>query len=168
MPKVTCVDIEGNKYEVDSEQLTWRPSAYGIVFNKESVLLSPQFEEGRYDLPGGGLDFGELPNEAVIREVKEETGLVVNRPKLIACESNFFKFRRLKDVYFQTIMLYYSCKLVGGELSTSGFDEFEKNYARIAEWVPVKKLSDIKIANSLDFRPFINEAYKEFHAHTRH
>ena len=163
MTKVTCIDISGGTYEVDTSQLTSRPSAYGIVFKDDKVLLSPQFNEGMYDLPGGGLDLGELPEHAVIREVKEETGLTVDKPILMACESNFFKFHHETEVYYQTLMLYYACNLVGGELSTNGFDEFEKDYARIAEWVPIKNLSDIKIANSIDFRPFINKAYKEFH-----
>lgn len=168
MPKtITCHDITGKKYKIGADQLTWRPSAYGIVIKGESVLLSPQFEEGWYDLPGGGLDLGESPEEAVMREVKEETGMDIKAPKLIGCDTSFFKFRREKGVFYQSIMLYYVCDLVGGDLSTQGFDEFEKEYARIAEWVPIKKLPSIKIANSIDFRSYITQAYKELHANTR-
>ncbi len=158
--KVICRDITGAKYEVEVDKLKWRPSAYGIVFKGDSVLLSPQFEEGMYDLPGGGIDLGELPEEALVREVKEETGLSVNKPQLIACESDYFTFRRQKGVYYQTFGLYYLCNFAGGTLSTDGFDEHEQSYARIAEWVPMKKLSDIKIANSKDFRPHILKAYE--------
>lgn len=160
MPKVVCRDITGKTYEVEVSQLSWRPAAYGIVFKNDSVLLSPQFDEDMYDLPGGGLDRGELPEDCLIREVKEETGISVSKPQLIACESDYFTFRRQKVMYYQTIGLYYLCELTGGKLSTDGFDEFEKNYARLAEWVPIKQLSHIKIANSKDFRPHILKAYE--------
>ncbi len=160
MSKVVCKDITGATYEVEVDQLKWRPAAYGIVFKNDAVLLSPQFDPGMYDLPGGGLDVGELPEEALIREVKEETGLLVHKPQLIACESDYFTFRRQKGVYYQTLGLYYLCDLEGGTLSTDGFDEFEQNYARLAEWVPMKELARIKIANSKDFRPHILKAYE--------
>lgn len=160
MPKVTCKDITGATYEVEADKLIWRPAAYGIVFKDGAVLLSPQFDDGMYDLPGGGLDLGEPPEAALVREVKEETGLSVDKPRLIACESDYFTFRRQEGVYYQTIGLYYLCNLTGGTLSTDGFDEFEQNYARIAEWVPMEKLATIKIANSKDFRPHILKAYE--------
>ena len=37
-------------------------------------------KEGYYDMPGGKIEEGELPEEAAIREIKEETGVDVNNP----------------------------------------------------------------------------------------
>jgi len=154
---VTCLDVEGNTYEIPVTELQWRPSAYGIVIKDDKVLLSKQFGD-KYDLPGGGVDLGEDVKAAVIREVKEETGLVVSKPKLLGMENNFFHSAHGNKKSYHSILIYYSCTLVGGELSTDGFDEEEKKYAEIAEWIPLNTLDDIKLASTFDFRSYIKQA----------
>lgn len=57
-------------------------------------------------------------------------------------------------------MIYYSCELVGGELSTAGFDEAEKQYAEGPEWVALDKLDEIKVGSSNDFRPYVKQVWK--------
>jgi 8-oxo-dGTP pyrophosphatase MutT (NUDIX family) len=50
--------------------------AFAIIFDEQNrVLLSHRRDMDLWNLPGGGVESGELPTEAVIREVKEETGL---------------------------------------------------------------------------------------------
>ena len=56
-----------------------------IVFHNDKILLLRRSEThptrpGEWDLPGGLLDDGETPKEAVVREIKEETGLDVETP----------------------------------------------------------------------------------------
>src|SRR4051812_39120059 len=128
---VTCIDVEGNKYEVPINELSWRPSVYGIVIKDNATLLSKQFGD-KYDLPGGGLDFGEIPEDGVAREVKEETGIDVNNPKLVGVANSFFQGSHADNKSYHCIMLFYKCDFVGGELSTEGFDEWEKEYAEMA------------------------------------
>ena len=59
-----------------------RVSAYGLILDGDRILLCrlskelPRWE-GSWTLPGGGLEFGESPEAAMIREVEEETGLQV-------------------------------------------------------------------------------------------
>src|SRR5687767_1241137 len=54
-------------------------SARGIIFkeNKTKILLARRLDDGYWVIPGGKLEKGENSRQAVIREIKEETGLVV-------------------------------------------------------------------------------------------
>lgn len=53
--------------------------AVAVCRNDEVLLLQRQGAAGvgTWGTPGGGLEFGEDPKEAIIRELKEETGLTV-------------------------------------------------------------------------------------------
>lgn len=153
---VICKDVDLNEYEVPVSDLTWRPSAYGIVIKDNHVLLSKQF--GRYDLPGGGVDLGEPLEDAVIREVKEETGIDVVNPQIITARNSFFKSAHGNNKAYHSILLYYRCDFSGGELSIEGFDETEKTYAEMAEWIPIEAIDSVEIASTVDYRPFIKQA----------
>lgn len=53
---------------------------YGLVIKDEKIVLIKKANgpyKGKLDLPGGSLEFGEKPEDTLIREFKEETGLDV-------------------------------------------------------------------------------------------
>lgn len=152
---VCCVDITGKTYEVPVSELDWRISAYGIIIKDNQLLVSKQF--GKFDLPGGGVELGETLEEALVREVKEETGILVNNPQLINIEFNFFKFTHSSGKCAQCLMLYYKCDYKSGELSIEGFDEEEKKYGEMPEWFPLENLDNLTIASSVDYRPFVKK-----------
>lgn len=60
-----------------------------------------------WDIPGGRVESNELPRAAVVREVKEETNLVVRVKKIIYEDSQFDKGR---DLVFTRLV--YECKVV--------------------------------------------------------
>ncbi len=54
-----------------------RPSARAVILKEGKVLLNYIARHDCYEFPGGGIEAGESPEQALIREVAEETGRVV-------------------------------------------------------------------------------------------
>lgn len=88
------------------------PAALAIVQNENGeVLLVKRCDLPVFVLPGGGIDPGESPEEAAIREVLEETGLVVSVTKSCA---HYLPNNRLASETFVFI-----CKVISGSLRIS-------------------------------------------------
>jgi mutator protein MutT len=67
-----------------------RFGAYGIMIRDGALLLTKKQSgpyEGKWDLPGGGIEFGETPEEALIREILEETAYWAGELQLFGVES---------------------------------------------------------------------------------
>jgi hypothetical protein len=57
--------------------------------------------------------------------------------------------------------MYYKCDFVGGSLSIDGFDEHEKTFADMPEWIPIKQLDDLNISSSIDYRKYVKQALEQ-------
>lgn len=164
MPKnktVICHDINGKLYKVDAKKLTFRPSIYGILIEKNKILLSKQWDG--YDFPGGGAELHETVEDTLVREFWEETGFRVKKNKLIYT-GNSFLYSIVRKKYWNCLLFYFSVKKTGGKLSKENFDEYEKKYADLAEWIDVKKLNQLKFYNFLGTKgsiKIIKEALKK-------
>ncbi len=95
-----------------------RVGAYGIIVRENRLLLcrlAPKVRHiaGRWTLPGGGVEFGEDPQDAVVREVLEETGLQI-RPREIAAVHSFTSENSARK--FHSIRIIYHVEVLGGEL----------------------------------------------------
>ena len=85
-------------------------SVAGLVYNdKDEVLLLESPRRG-WEYPGGMVEPGETLQDALIREIKEETGADVEITGFIGVCKNI-----QKDV----VNIDFSCKYIGGELATS-------------------------------------------------
>lgn len=154
---VTCIDLNGKKYKVPVNKLAFRPSVYGIITQNNKVLLVKQWDG--YDIPGGGVEIGEILEEALKREVFEETGLEIKIGKVIHTQSEFLKLPHVGK-FVESILLYYSCQIIGGKITDEYFDKYEKKYAAKAEWVEIRKLKNFKFYNQINNEKVINEAIK--------
>lgn len=97
-----------------------RVAAYALLVENETILLcrlSAQIprHQGKWTLPGGGIEFGERPEEAVVREVREETGLIVAVTSLAAVDSIVAESDGLQS---HNIRILYRAEVVGGALSS--------------------------------------------------
>jgi len=133
-----------------------RVGAYAVVLAGERILLTElagsTASAGSWTLPGGGIDHGETPVDAVVREVYEETGHTIVGPRLVDVGSTHFVGRsprgRLED--FHSIRIVYRADVeqvrepevldVGGSTSA-------------AAWVPLDRLVDLPVTGWL--RPLL-------------
>ena len=99
-----------------------RVGAYALcVDDNERILLarlSPEeVDVGAWTLPGGGIDFGEHPDDAVIRELEEETGYVGEIEEVAGVFSHVYRKSRAaqgRDLHFLGVL--YHVRIVSGEL----------------------------------------------------
>jgi 8-oxo-dGTP pyrophosphatase MutT (NUDIX family) len=74
MSMIECRTLFGEKILLPPERLIFRPSVYAIIRHEERVLLLNMRSTGKLFLPGGGSEIAERLEEALHREVREETG----------------------------------------------------------------------------------------------
>ncbi len=104
-----------------------------------SRRIDPDFPEAHntWEFVGGKIEFNETPENAVLREVKEETGLDVEILRLLPkIETNVWDKQDGDKV--QVFILSYECRITGGKLYTP-----EKYDSKIAE-LRFVKLEEVK------------------------
>ena len=102
--------IDRQNYNPEGKVYT-RPSVKGIILKDGNVLLNYIAKYECYEFPGGGVESGETPEEALIREIAEETGHVVNPDSI---EEYGYVLRRQQDSkdpdgIFENAVYYYFC-----------------------------------------------------------
>ena len=96
-----------------------RLAAYGVIRRNDRVLLcrvAPgNLGEGIWTLPGGGLEFGEAPAAAALREVEEETGLIarITGEPVIHSDTGAWPFSA-GPVPYHTVRFVYPMEVVSG------------------------------------------------------
>jgi ADP-ribose pyrophosphatase YjhB (NUDIX family) len=97
-----------------------RVAAYAVAHDDDGRILlchiSPSVGVGDvWTLPGGGLDFGEAPEAAVLRELAEETGYTGELEGLVGVSDRMFHDVDGAD-RMHAIRILYRVRIVGGDL----------------------------------------------------
>lgn len=126
-----------------------RLGAYAWCERDGTVLLTRVSAEGPggglWTLPGGGLDFGESPEDGAAREVREETGYSVELGGLVGIRSDVLEpAQTISGHRVQTVGIVYHGTITGGELAT----EFEGS-TDAATWVPLGELDALPTVDLL-------------------
>jgi ADP-ribose pyrophosphatase YjhB (NUDIX family) len=91
-----------------------------VVFDDGRVLLVRRGREplkGHWSLPGGMLELGESLVEGVVREIREETGLIVEPLELVELLDRIH--RDGERVRYHYVIADYLCRVVSGELKAA-------------------------------------------------
>ncbi len=94
------------------------PCACGIVRDDEGrILIQRRSDNGLWSVPGGALDPDEQPAQACVREVYEETGLVVRPVRVLGVETHPVTTYPNGDIA-QAIVTVFDCVIEGGRLES--------------------------------------------------
>ena len=94
-----------------------RLSAYVVAYNDTGKILVMQVHD-EYHLPGGGIDEGENPKEAAMREAVEEAGCTIGELQYIGKANQFFPRHALNKMGS-----FYRGRLVADEPTRSTEDD---------------------------------------------
>lgn len=132
-----------------------RLAAYCVVVNEGSILLAlwdmrardPGFVP-RWTLPGGGVELGEQPGVAAVREVEEETGYHVHIDTLLSVDTGLIpahqRFGPTKNP-LQTAAVLYAATITGGDL------RFEADGTTSeAAWFPLDEVASLNRVDRVD------------------
>jgi ADP-ribose pyrophosphatase YjhB (NUDIX family) len=110
------------------------------------ILMIHRTDNGKYSIPGGGLEAGETVSNAVVREVKEETGIDVEVTGMIGVFSDPEHVIEYDDGEVrQEFSICFHARPIGGELRTS-------EESKDVKWVIPEELPSFDVHPSISLR----------------
>jgi mutator protein MutT len=116
------------------------PCVAAVIIHDGKVLLTKRGNEpgyGKWGLPGGVVELGEKVEEAIIREVYEETGIKVEPLKILAVLDSI-RIDNEQKIRFHYVLIEFLCRYIHGCVTSS-------DDALDARWVSAKKLDEVDI-----------------------
>lgn len=140
-----------------SSQKKYRSNVAIIIINRfGKVLWCQRKQHDGWQFPQGGIDKGESPKEAVLRETKEEVGLSSNDIEIVYESEEWFKYEVPKEkrsryftkkIFFGQKQKWFLAKLLSDDtkinLRTNKHIEFDK-WVWVNYWYPLSTVIQFK------------------------
>jgi len=107
-----------------------------ILFDESgaTILLQQRTDNGRWSLPGGGMDPGESAEECCVREIKEETGLDIEVVRLVGIYTTPHRITTYADGNrWQLVALHFEGVITGGTMEITDGESHEQRFIPITE-----------------------------------
>jgi 8-oxo-dGTP diphosphatase len=110
---LTAHDILNKPHKQLKSKFIDRVSVYGVLKTKTKILVQRNPHSSKYSLPGGGIEIGESPKEALIREFEEETGILIKPGKVLDVGNSLFTWG---ETFVQNTLIIYSVEYLAGDI----------------------------------------------------
>ena len=124
MKLISCKNNFDQTVKVPAEKFIFRPSVYGIILNKNKIVVLQNKSNNKLWFPGGGVEIGERLEEALKRETLEETGL---------------------DVEVKDFLFFYLCHPKGNILNFNPTDLTEESID--PKWIDISEIRQEDISD---------------------
>lgn len=143
----------------------FRLRAAAIIIEDNHVLFATNDSENYYYSIGGGIEIGETTEQAVLREVYEETGIQYEIDRLAFVQENFFKRNdgMLKGLECHEITFYFLMKSRGTKALNSHSKTANNTIEERMEWLPIDKLDKFTA-----YPEFFREKLKDLKPYVEH
>lgn len=123
---------------IAKDKLVFRPAGYAVIIYEGKILLCSTKSTGKYWFPGGGVHLGEKLEDAIKREVREETGIEIEVEKFLTFQEVFLYYEPLDEAY-QIFSFFYLCKPKTIELSSDDQVDQEGETEK-PRWIEIKSI----------------------------
>ncbi|MFE4535376.1 NUDIX hydrolase [Streptomyces scopuliridis] len=129
--------------------MSFRLAAYAVCIEDGRVLIARHVSpngESNWTLPGGGVEQGEDPYDAVIREVAEETGCDAMVTSLLGVDSRVVPAEAARmGVEHQNVGIFYRVRITSGELRPEPNGEIAESV-----WTPIPDVARLRRSSLVD------------------
>ncbi len=136
---IECVTLAGEKRMLPKERLQFRVAAYAVIPYEGKILLITDRHTGKYWFPGGGVELGEQLHDALVREVREETGIEIEIRRFLDFKEVFF-YADYVDQAVQNYGFFFLCYPVTFDLTANG--RLDDPEAEKSQWVDAANLRE--------------------------
>ncbi|MFA6447639.1 MAG: NUDIX domain-containing protein [Patescibacteria group bacterium] len=153
--KCYCKEAISKARNIPQKQIT---IAIGIVEHEGRFLILRRLDinpmwNHKWEFPGGKIEFGEIPEQACVREVKEETGLDINNLELLGLHTDYW---HLPDKEIQVQLVIYRAAYVGGDVVLDSNEDDEYKWVTLDEYLAMQDHlhPNINLVKAL-YEPFV-------------
>ena len=134
------------------------------IFIYDNCLFVDKYTEDSYILPGGYVEIGESSEDAILRELKEETGLDFNVISFAGVAENFYINSKGQKTH--GIDFYYFVNLSDEQVNNLNMDYIESDKGRVIKhnfkWLNLNEINNYNVLPDI-IKNILNENIKTFH-----
>ena len=128
-------------YVLGSSKFNYR--VCGIIINEGKILAMKDERSPYYYLPGGRVKMGETAENAIVREINEELGVIPRIIRPLWLNQGFFD-EDVDKLHYHELCIYFLLDVNGTTLLEKGekFTIHEESHTHDFEWLPFERLKN--------------------------